>query len=104
MDTDIFGDFCHRKRAEIELAFIEKVLLVFDDGARDLEEGVFALFDGVDNPLGGTDVVLQELFGFFGRAGVFGEFEVVVANPQTWNIGISQSDGESPPGRRKARR
>lgn len=89
MNSDLVGNLRHRQRLQIKLAFLEKRLLVPDDGGGDLEQGVVSLLNCVNNPLSGADIVLEKVFCLFVCFWVFGELSVVVANLQIWQVRVS---------------
>ena len=96
VDVDPVGDLLHLERLDRLRALVEEVLLVLDDRAGDLEEGVPPLLDRLDQPAGRLDLLLDELAG--GRVGllVLEQLLIIPRDRQLRRVLVEQPDLYSP--------
>src|SRR5581483_7571654 len=75
-DADLLGDVLHLQGLDVLRPLVQERPLVVDDRPGHPDEAVPPLLDGVDQPVGGAELLLQKLAGLRVVALVLGEFHV----------------------------
>src|SRR5437868_2292781 len=91
--VDDFGDFAKRQRLEVLDSLLEEIALTLDDVVHDLEHRLPALLDRLNHPVGGIELVGDELLVLsIEFLLVAGDLLISAAQFQPWQVRIVQED------------